>query len=181
MGIMNSVKVRRAVLSALGIAVLGGILAAPARAAEKPLNSDDVLLMLLAGASTDKMLAIIEQRGVDFRMNPDLAQKFHNAGADDLVIEALQNAKVKTPARAPGSKGSTPPDAPSPAAASAPKSISPSDDEDYPPAPAFTLVDLSGKHVSLADLKGQVVVVNFWATWCSRCRGRASPSDRVAG
>ncbi len=36
-------------------------------------------------------------------------------------------------------------------------------------APDFTLKDLAGKTINLRDLRGKVVFLNFWATWCPSC------------
>jgi peroxiredoxin len=38
------------------------------------------------------------------------------------------------------------------------------------PAPNFALAARDGGQVTLAELEGQVVMVNFWATWCGPCR-----------
>jgi thiol-disulfide isomerase/thioredoxin len=38
------------------------------------------------------------------------------------------------------------------------------------PAPPFEVTTFDGQKISLADLRGQVVILNLWATWCLPCR-----------
>jgi peroxiredoxin len=46
-------------------------------------------------------------------------------------------------------------------------------------APDFTLKDINDKPVSLSSLKGNVVLVNFWATWCPPCRGEMPSLNKL--
>jgi len=47
------------------------------------------------------------------------------------------------------------------------------------PAPDFTAKTFDGKDVTLADYKGQVLVINFWATWCGPCKKELPLLDSV--
>jgi thiol-disulfide isomerase/thioredoxin len=47
------------------------------------------------------------------------------------------------------------------------------------PAAMFTLKDLDGNTVSLADYKGKTVILDFWATWCGPCK-RSFPAMKLA-
>ena len=46
-------------------------------------------------------------------------------------------------------------------------------------APAFTLADLQGRAVSLRALRGRLVFLNFWASWCPPCRAETPDLERM--
>ena len=175
---------------ALGIltVVVAGLFALLAVAADQPLSADDITLLLLGGSPPQKIVTLVEQRGVSFKMNPDLAKKFHDAGASDDLINALtkaglnaQNVPSSSASSAPALSQQTQPAgtlAPSANSAEVDRKVretlngfeSNSAATDHPYAARFSLVTLSGQKIDLADYKGKVVLLNFWASWCPHCR-----------
>lgn len=47
------------------------------------------------------------------------------------------------------------------------------------PMPDFSLTSFSGETYRSADLKGQVVLINFWASWCTTCADEAAALENV--
>lgn len=45
--------------------------------------------------------------------------------------------------------------------------------------PEFSLYDLEGKLIKIADYKGKVILLNFWATWCPNCRQEAPSLEKL--
>src|SRR5208337_391559 len=106
------------ILVGVALLIVAGLLCLASAGADQPLSQDDIVLLLLGSSPSSKIVQMVEKRGVDFQMNPDLAKKFHDQGASDDLIDALQkagskaaSAKVSAPA---------PTDSPAPPAAPTP-------------------------------------------------------------
>jgi len=50
---------------------------------------------------------------------------------------------------------------------------------DSGPAPDFSLTTFSGETITLSQFRGNVVVINFWASWCPPCRDEAAYLERT--
>jgi WD40 repeat protein len=98
----------RLLSSLLLAAVISGLLSLATASADQPLSKEDITLLLLSSSPSSKIAQMIEQRGIDFQMDADLAKKFHDQGASDDLIDTLRKAgnkaamaKVSAPAPVP--------------------------------------------------------------------------------
>ena len=149
---LNSSLVKKIVVGVALVAMAGWLSLATAPA-DQPLSKDDITLLLLGNSPSSKIAQMVEQRGVDFQMDSDLAKKFHAQGASDDLIDTLRKAGNKTAA----AKVSAPVAAPSPAPAApepspggkpnAPDAPEPRAAEPPPAAPATPVAPSSSEPV----------------------------------
>lgn len=91
-------RLKASLKSTLVLLMLVGLFVIPARGAQ-PLGKDDISLLLIGGASQAKMIKLVEERGVDFQLTPQLIQKFHKLGASQALIDAIINSNRKSAAQ----------------------------------------------------------------------------------
>jgi len=109
-------------------------------AADKPLSPDDVTLLLIGGASSQKVVDLIKQRGIGFKMTAELATGFRRDGADESVIQALENASSQASSQSASTSGAANPHP----SLSKPSPSRPSDSgSDSNPAPASPAAPVS--------------------------------------
>ncbi len=96
------------------------------------------------------------------RSKPFIVHRPKRPGADRLVTAALLLAAWLVPAAAWAVLGHSLSRLPVPVT-----------------APDFTLEDMDGKSYTLSSLRGKVVMVNFWATWCPPCREEIPSMETV--
>jgi hypothetical protein len=82
--------------------------------AVQALSRDDITLLLIGGASSQKMITMVVERGVNFRMTPELVKKFRKLGASKELIQALEKASMNVfPAEGPAPQAApSPPEQP---------------------------------------------------------------------
>jgi cytochrome c-type biogenesis protein len=132
---------------------------------------------LVVGLATGKVLGILE------RHRKALANTVKVTGVilvliGALMVSGLMGDVTSTLAGATGSTtqstsekdGSDAPAVSDKAASQEGASSSTGTSSDLPAAPGFILTDQNGKTHDLAEYRGKVVVVNFWATWCHYCK-----------
>jgi hypothetical protein len=89
-------------LSAVGVAlILCGmflLLQAPAQVAKKPLSKDAVIRLLKGEVAPNRVVAIAQEQGIDFQMNPETEKELRAAGATEDFLARLRDLALQLPA-----------------------------------------------------------------------------------
>ena len=130
-------------------------------------------LPLLAAFALAALLACAQPAASPATPAPDAP----GSATADAPAPDVASAATPTPAPSP-----TPTATPAPTATAGPTAtptVAPPEFELGAPAPDFQVTRFNGETLRLSDLHGQVVVLNFWASWCPPCR-REMPSFEQA-
>ena len=132
---------------------------------KSPKNNNSVYMTtLMANGDLKDAFPFMERAYRWSEATPEVRQKFREAyvqahgtdkGYDELMASVENDMKIST------------------AASLAEAKVAPAS------APVFTLNDIEGRTVSLASLKGKIVILDFWATWCGPCK-KSFPAMQMA-
>ena len=153
---------------------LGKVYQKISKAADVTIDDKAHPALLLSNDHEVVTLALDPQTNLIRRVNFDITKALSKRGAQDIAKAVLtMDYSTSTP------DGATKPEQFAwvpPAGARDVATIQSGGEVDMPavamvgkPAPDFTLKDINDKDVKLADLKGNVLVFDFWATWCPPC------------
>jgi thiol-disulfide isomerase/thioredoxin len=131
---------------------------------------------------SDVSVLVDPATGLMRKWSVDLADSLKQRGAGNVAkaVMTIDYASVKAEAPAADAFAWAPPEGARDAAKMAVNEEREAHALEGKAAPAFALEDLDGKTVKLEELKGSVVVLDFWATWCGPCRKGMPILDKVA-
>ncbi len=143
------------------------------KGADQTLDGKTYAVLDMAIPAGEEQVLIDPATGLLKQVKVDLKKMLQEKGAPEVKQAELKLTYTKTETGAAVKEGQfawTPPADAKDAASEQGESQSAASKLEGQAAPDFTLADLQGKEQKLSAMKGNVVVLDFWATWCPPCR-----------